>query len=350
MKTIARLIIATIVIMTSAIGIAQNEVRPRVFINPGHGGFDSNDRPTPFFNYGIGDTVMYYESTSNWAKGTALAEILRAKGYEVATTRVNNTTTDDLDLFEIRSLAANSGADMFFAIHSNATGIKKKVNFPLGLYRGYTGAPAVSGSDTIAALIMKHLYANTLTTWTSAKPSLAGDWSFYSNWGDKVGLGVLRYNKLPGLLSEGSFHDYIPERARLLNLDYCWLEAWNQSLGIDEWFGKKSDYPRGIIAGKVVSTTSHRLDPEPIFDGDEARPLSNVKVQLITEPTGTVVAEYTTDYLDNGIFIFKNVEPSGTYKVIATSSRLGALGTTDGITVSPNGSTYVVITTTFPAE
>ena len=73
-------------------------LRPRVFINPGHGGHDSNDRPEPFYNEGMQQRVPYYESDSNLAEGQALYDILRNKGYEVYTSRFNNTSQDDLNL------------------------------------------------------------------------------------------------------------------------------------------------------------------------------------------------------------------------------------------------------------
>ena len=160
---------------------------PRVFINPGHGGHDSDDRHVPTWVIGKQDTLHYYESNSNLTKGLALQEILTNKGYETAISRTSNFTEDDLDLFEIVSLAANSGADIFMSIHSNATGIEKRVNFPLGLYRGWDGKPAVEGSLDLSKLVMKHLHGNDLAVWTADERS-RGDWSFY-DWGYKVGLG-----------------------------------------------------------------------------------------------------------------------------------------------------------------
>ena len=116
-------------------------VRPRVFINPGHGGHDSNDRPEPFFNEGMQQRVPYYESDSNLAEGQALYDILRNKGYEVYMSRFNNTSQDDLYLFEISQMALAYGADVFFAIHSNDTGTSRRTNIPLALFRGYTDRP-----------------------------------------------------------------------------------------------------------------------------------------------------------------------------------------------------------------
>jgi len=280
---------------------------PRVFINPGHGGHDSDDRHVPTWVIGEQDTLHYYESNSNLTKGLALQEILTNKGYETAISRKTNFTEDDLDLFEIVSLAANSGADIFFSIHSNATGIEKRVNFPLGLYRGWDGKPAVEGSLDLSKMVMKHLYGNDLAVWTADERS-RGDWSFY-DWGYKVGLGVLRFNKLPGFLSEGSFHDYLPERERLLNEGYCWLEAWNQSLGIDEYFGRKGKFNNGVIAGTVRWSDLARQDEDKrVFAEDRLLPINGALLRLYGS-NGSLSRTFTVDNCDNGVFVFTNLQP-----------------------------------------
>ena len=285
---------------------------PRVFINPGHGGHDSDDRHIPTWVIGARDTMHYYESNSNLTKALALEEILTNKGYETALSRRTNTTEDDLDLFEIVSLAANSGADVFFSIHSNATGIEKRINFPLGLYRGWDGKPAVEGSLKLSDMVMKHLYANQTTVWTHEQRS-RGDWSFY-DWGYKVGLGVLRFNKLPGFLSEGSFHDYLPERERLLCDSYCWLEAWNQSLGFDEYFGRKGKFKNGVIAGTVRWSDKDRMDEDQrLFGEDKLKPVNGALLRLYTG-RGVLARIYTLDIYDNGVFVFTNL-PKDKYKL-----------------------------------
>ena len=285
---------------------------PRVFINPGHGGHDSNDRPIPTWVIGRQDTVHYFESNSNLVKGLALQEILRNKGYETAMSRTNNNTEDDLDLFEIVALAANSGADIFFAIHSNATGTSTRMNFPLGLYRGWDGRPAVEGSLQLSEAVMKHLGKCEATVWTHKERS-RGDWSFY-DWGYMVGLGVLRFNKLPGFLSEGSFHDYLPERERLFNDDYCWLEAWNQSLGIDEYFGRKGKFKNGVVAGTVRWADINRVDDDTrLFNDDKLMPINGALLRMYND-RGLLVRTYKTDDLDNGVFVFTNVQP-GKYRL-----------------------------------
>ena len=280
---------------------------PRVFINPGHGGHDSDDRHVPTWVVGEQDTLHYYESNSNLTKGLALQEILTNKGYETAISRKTNFTEDDLDLFEIVSLAANSGADIFMSIHSNATGIEKRVNFPLGLYRGWDGKPAVEGSLDLSQMVMKHLYGNDLAVWTNNQRS-NGDWSFY-DWGYKVGLGVLRYNKLPGFLSEGSFHDYLPERERLLSESYCWLEAWNQSLGIDEYFGRKGKFKNGVLAGTVRWSDLARQDEnQSLFAEDRLLTINGALLRLYNS-RGSLSRIFTVDNFDNGVFVFTNLQP-----------------------------------------
>lgn len=285
---------------------------PRVFINPGHGGHDSDDRHVPTWVIGALDTLHYYESNSNLTKGLALKEILENKGYETAISRQTNNTADDLDLFEIVSLAANSGADIFFSIHSNATGTPNCVNFPLGLYRGWDGKPAVEGSLKLSEAVMKYEYQNELTVWTHNERS-RGDWSFY-DWGYKVGLGVLRFNKLPGMLSEGSFHDYLPERERLFSNDYCWLEAWNQSLGIDEYFGRKGKFKNGVIAGTVRWEDIQRRDDNQVLFGEDNMKTINGALLRLYNGRGVLSRIYTLDNLDNGVFVFSNL-PKDKYRL-----------------------------------
>lgn len=319
---------------------AKPAVKPRVFVNPGHGGLDSNDRPCPFYCYGMGDTVPYFESVSNLHKGHALTDILQRKGYETATSRVTNNTEDDLDLFEIMSLAANSGADLFFAIHSNATGIQRSMNAPLALYRGFTGQPTVEGNDVIAQLMMDALGGNGATQWSS-KPEISGDWTFY-DWGYKVGLGVLRYNKLPGMLCEGSFHDYIAERCRLENPDYCWLEAWNQSCAMDKYFNHTPKIQLGCIAGLLrgSETSPYKADGYQLYDSDNQRGKNAFEVELF-DAEKKLVATYTTDNYDNGFYLFKNLKLGlyylyygGQYhEVTVKANEVSYLGFTDFVDV-----------------
>ena len=327
-----RYIFLSILLATTVLLTMGRDV-PRVFLNPGHGGHDSNDRPTPFYLWTVGDTVTYYESDSNLATAQGLKKNLEDKGYEVRITREGNTSDDDLDLYEVVALAANSGADLFLSVHSNATGTPARLNYTLSLYRGWNGEPAVEGSDSIARAMKKHLQANTTTVWTHS-PKDWGDWSFYKNWGYKTGLGVLRYNKLPGMLCEGSFFDYVPERCRKLNDDFCRLEGWNQSLAIDEYLGRAKKGKTGVVAGLVRHQCERTDTTYKAFDKDLLQPANRLTVTLL-DKRGRTVGQYRIDNLNNGFFWFPNLQP-GQYQVVVQ----GRESEPKPVTVRANQSTY----------
>lgn len=308
-------------------------VRPRVFINPGHGGHDSNDRPEPFFNEGMQQRVPYYESDSNLAEGQALYDILRNKGYEVYMSRFNNTSQDDLYLFEISQMALAYGADVFFAIHSNDTGTSRRTNIPLALFRGYTDREAAEGSKDLALTVVKNLRNNQTSQWTG--DGLArGDWSFYS-WGYGVGLGVLRWNKVPGMLVESAFHDYLPERERFLNKDYSWNNAWLHSISLDEFFHRQG-INQGVISGVVRYDYQRKGARVTTFGDDRYQPVNNIPVELCT-PDGSVIASYQTDSYNNGFYSFTGLKP-GNYTVEVDGAP------SHPVTVKANAATYCNIT------
>ncbi|MBR5101997.1 MAG: hypothetical protein IK092_02630, partial [Muribaculaceae bacterium] len=76
----------------------SNAKVPHVYINPGHGGHDSDDRNVRIPPFAPGDTMGFWESNSNMWKGFALKEILEKKGYKTSISRVKNETSDDLPL------------------------------------------------------------------------------------------------------------------------------------------------------------------------------------------------------------------------------------------------------------
>ena len=312
--------------------------QPHVYINPGHGGYDSDDRNMVIYPFHQGDSAGSWESKSNLRKGLALKEILEKKGYRTSISRVTNTTADDLALSTIVALCNQSGADVFYSIHSNATGTSARSNFPMVFYRGYTGSPQVANADVLAADLEPYLYASQSTVWTH-NYQIWGDWSFRPEWGTQ-GYGVLRGNRAVANLSEGSFHDYIPEAYRLLNFYYCWMEGWNISLGADKYFNRLGNYSLGAITGNVRDDRIKRLqeNPQPflVYDDDNLMPIHNATVRLLDD-NGTEVQRCVTDTLRNGIYVFKYVNP-GTYTVEVSSPLHFTQSKT--VTVNANGSTY----------
>ena len=320
-----------------AVNVASAQ-QPHVYINPGHGGYDSDDRNMVIYPFHQGDTAGSWESKSNLRKGLALREILQKKGYQTSISRVTNTTADDLALSTIVALCNQSGADVFYSIHSNATGTSAVTNFPMVFYRGYTGSPQVVNADVLAADLEPYLYASQTTVWTH-NYQIWGDWSFRPEWGTQ-GYGVLRGNRAVANLSEGSFHDYIPEAYRLLGLQYCWMEGWNISLGADQYFDRLDQYDLGVISGNVRDDRIKRLqeNPQPfiVYGDDNLMPIHNATVRLLDQ-NGNEVQRTMTDTLRNGIYTFKYVVP-GTYTVEV--SEPSHFSQTAQVIVSANAATY----------
>ena len=330
-KYLYTLFMLVAVFMTAA---AEKNYMPHVYINPGHGGHDSDDRNVVIYPFAQGDTAGYWESNSNLKKGFALNNCLKAKGYTTSMSRVSNQTSDDLALSTIVALCNSSGADIFYSIHSNATGVPARRNHILALYRGPTGSPVVANSDVLALNLVQRLQVNAASVWTS-NYQIAGDFTFYPDW-NNAGLGVLRGNHAVSMLSEGSFHDYIPETYRLMNDNYCWMEGWNFSLGADDYFGY-SFFDKGAVAGNIRDNRMPRVINDFIIFGDDNRePVSNATVILMDMNDVPLDTCYTDD-MYNGIYAFKMLDP-GTYKIKVEQEHY--FSQTKEVTIQANHSSY----------
>ncbi len=269
----------------------------KIFVNPGHGGYDSNDRHII--------ATDFWESEGNLVKGLYLRQLLMNLNATVYMSRTTNTTDDDLALSVIDEMANSANVDFFLSIHSN--GYAGTSNQPLTLFRGYDNAPVFAGAKTMATIIWQKLYEKG-NCWTNSSQYVKGDWTFYPDWGDQVGLGVLRTLNMPGVLSEGSFHDYISESWRMRNEDFLHHESWALLRSFLQYYNiNPSQY--GVIAGVVRDTL---LTPSWYFKPgtrDQKMPLNGVKVTLT--PGDKI---YNVDNLNNGFFFYDSVTP-GTYKI-----------------------------------
>ena len=269
----------------------------KLFINPGHGGHDSDDRHML--------TTDFWESDGNLQKGLFLRDIMRNLNATVFMSRITNTTADDLPLSSISAMANSANVDFFLAIHSN--GYNGTQNQPLMLFRGYDGQPVFPEAKTIAGVLWQKLFEKG-NCWTSSSVWVKGDWTFYPDWGTQ-GLGVIRGLSMPGVLSEGSFHDYVPESWRLRNNDFLHHESW-AFLRALTLYENVNPVSHGLIAGIVrdsLKTPSWYFKPGT---KDKALPLNDVRVKLI--PGNRI---YNVDNLNNGFFMFDSVAP-GPYKLI----------------------------------
>lgn len=318
--------------------LAQNLTGTRIYINPGHGGYDSDDRNITIHPFKQGDPKGFWESQSNLDKGLQLKDMLDGIGATTAISRTLNRTEDDLNLSLVVRMANEFDADFMLSIHSNA-GV---TNYILQLYAGIdvgdthvypTATPHSDEGRAICTIIANDQHSNQANTW-AAQPTVRGDKTFARTamlWDD--GYGVLRGLTVPGCISEGSMHDYIPETYRLMNMEYKWLEAWHFMKSFCTYFNA-GEIPTGNIAGTIHdSRNKNEASYVKIKNSkDELLPLHKAKVTI---NPGNI--EYTTDTLYNGVFVIKNLVP-GTYT--AKYEVDGYYMKEETLTVKANETTY----------
>ncbi len=286
-------------------GISQSLSGVKIYINPGHGGFDQDDRNVPVDPFAPGDTAGFWESKSNLDKALHLSDLLRSQGATVIMSRTQNRTVDDRPLSAIAEEANANQVDFMISIHSNA--YNSATNYVLELYHGWDGMPIRLQSMDLANLFWETLFSNQVTHWTNQKKNVRGDKSFApASWN---GYGVLRPLAVPGLISEGSFHDYIPETYRLMNHNYRQMEAWNLFRAFCLYYGGNPG-SQGKLAGFVKDGSRKVTDYSFAPDSkDQWLPVNGAKITLLPGNTQTI-----TDGLNNGFFIFNNLEP-GMYRL-----------------------------------
>ena len=310
---------------------AKDPSQVKIYINPGHGGWDSDDRLMYLYPIFVNQAVQepytreqsFWESQSNLDKGMRLDTMLRDLGFQTKMSRITNTTADDKDLYDIVVEANTYGANFMLSIHSNAG---NPSNYILQLYSGrtegdnssYSHMPANEvTSRRIATLMGDNQYMNEVSCWTRV-PMIAGDKTFAKNiMGWSNGYGVLRWLNVPGTLSEGMMHDYLPETYRLMNIDYKRQESFYFAKTFYTWFCEK-ELPYGAIGGRIHDVYQKQLFPDykPNKNTrDVFRPILKGVVELWQD--GNKLASYTTDTLYNGCYFFWNLKP-GTYVVKAT--------------------------------
>lgn len=331
-----KFIIALLALVAFAAPIEAKKMSDlKIYINPGHGGYDSDDRPIRIYPFAQSDTAGYWESKSNLYKGLHMYHILDSLGTKAMLSRIKNTSADDRSLSGIALEANDFGADLFFSIHTNAG---EDVNFPIMLYHEETaGNPRYPENKTLSEICWRTLYSNKLPLWTRSAEYVSGDVTFY---GWTNGLGVLRYLYTVGLLSEGAMHEHQPEAHRLMNDDYCWLEAWHFVRTIMEYFDTEDKFVTGNVAGIVYDDHNKREFVMPwnasAFGRDLNAPLNGATVEL-RDMAGNVVQKRTTDDMYNGVFVFRNVTP-GNYKLYSVKD--GYYAEEKDVTVTANEVTY----------
>ena len=312
----------------------------KIYINPGHGCWCSECRHMGTVKHGFNaaDTSGFFESNTNLWKAFGMRDKLIEYGVPYNTSIGANDLRQpnlvmsrvkcggvhnglyDRALSEIAAECENWGADVMISIHSNAATEGTNTNYPLLLYRGYTGSNQNGGSQAIASSCWGYLWENSHMMWTyysATNKNIQGDWTFMSSWGTQ-GYGVLRHS-VPGFLAEGYFHTYQPARHRAMNRDAGRIEGIAYAKGFRDYFGGGKAVSTGDIYG--VLRDAERTFTHTYYNGnqntdDKYKPINGAAVTL-KKTDGTVVKTYTTDDEYNGVFVFNKVEP-GTYNIVCS--------------------------------
>lgn len=158
----------------------------KIYINPGHGCWCSECRHMGTVKHGFNaaDTSGFFESNTNLWKAFGMRDKLIEYGVPYNTSIGANDLSQpnlvmsrvkcggvhnglyDRALSEIAAECENWGADVMISIHSNAATEGTNTNYPLLLYRGYTGSNQNGGSQAIASSCWGYLWENSHMMWT----------------------------------------------------------------------------------------------------------------------------------------------------------------------------------------
>ena len=332
-----KLYILLITALCSFTLMAEDLTGVRIYINPGHGGYDGNDRSVATLSHPIAwdrvDTLGFWESSSNLTKGLYLRDLLEEANASVMMSRTNNssgirdegysqhegkdlTNGGDRYLSDIGAEANAMQADAFLSIHSNAA--NGVANYLYLIYRGvpdddYKLIPWDQRSKDMALVCWPYMLDNPLTDWTHYYPLNMTNVKVHSQ-----ELGVLNACNMVGFLSEGQFHDYLPEACRLINEDYRKLESLRFFRFYLEYFNGDKE-TKGTLAG-YVKDKDKSMEISSLYSyhagsDDEWTPINGAEV-VLRNANGDSINVYTVDNEWNGVFVFYNLPP-GNYKLEA---------------------------------
>ncbi len=329
MKRLYTVMIAALAIALSA-GAVSNVYK--IYINPGHGGHDSDDRPTDLpAELGFTGSDRFYESDGTLTRGKYLNEFLQGLGYSTKMSRTTNYSSDDLALSTIAA-QSNSFGGHFISLHSN--GANASANYVIAEYSGTrttNSTERVAGSQKFALAAAQQQDVNRLTDVTYSTPRAINDYSF-NGWS----LGVLASNTQVGYLVETWFHDYRPEALRMKGDVYNRFTAWQLARAYLEFPIVSPTAIKGCIIGDIRNTSKGCGYTSYVSrNRDSYLAVNGATVELLNS-SGTVVQTMTTDNWHNGVYGFFNLD-AGTYTIRVSKS--GYKTQTATVTVSNGNST-----------
>lgn len=334
-KKAGTLALVTAMALSAALCVdAANFNGKKYYVNPGHGGHDSDDRPTPLPL----NVEIFYESDGNLARGLFLRDMLEANGASVKMSRTTNFTSDDLALATIAA-QSNSYGGYFMSLHTN--GANASANYIVSFYRTSSGAPStesIAGSQKMGLAASQWHDNNHLTNMTYSTPRSLGCYAFYG-----YNLGVLGPNNRPGYLVETVFHDYRPDGLRLKSDVYNKYTAWQLLMATRENSGGATgmtDNVKGCIVGDIRNLSKSCGYTNYTTRGRDSYLAVNGATVVLRNASGQQVATMTTDNCANGLYGFFNLD-AGTYTL--EFSKDGYKSQFKTVTVKDNASTKLLI-------
>ena len=292
------------------------------YVNAGHGGFESDDRPTPMPLLG---GEYFYESEGNLDRAFHMQKFLEKNGGTVKMSRTTNTSSSDLNLTSIATYSSSYGG-YFISMHSN--GANASANYHVALYKGSNSTNSIGGSERMAYWNSYNNYKNgCLSNYTYGTPRSMADY-------DLMGwhYGVLRTNTQPGYLVETWFHDYRPESLRFKSSLYNKFLAWQIAVGNLTAPGGSGNLPACLVGDVRDVTKSCGYTDYTTRGRDAYLALNNVTVTLSGNGLNQTV---TTGAKCNGVYAF--FVPAGTYTL--TFKKDGYKDVTKTVTATVNNAT-----------
>ncbi len=218
-----KLILSAAVALCAASAWAVSAEDVRIYINPGHGSWTSNDRPMGTVKHGDYtqsdqvDTTGFFETNTNLKKAFALFYKLKEMGVQHNGANALDLTQNivmshiqagpyppynwdatanngqggwvvdpseefNRSLSEIAAEVEFNNFDMFISIHSNAATEGTNTNYPLLLYRGTDSEEGNAGSKAMGQAVWPHLFGLGHQQWTyysMTNMNVRGDQTFY---------------------------------------------------------------------------------------------------------------------------------------------------------------------------
>jgi len=268
----------------------------KIFIDPGHGGVDRNNKSPNGF---------VVEADINLNVALYLMEYLQQAGAEVLMSRITDKTVALLDR---PKLANNSGSEIFISIHHNSPGSRNNdwTNYTSTFYHSKEGNEDYNyASHNLARFVQRDLaYVMRNSGGLGSFDGTLSDFIIYP--GD--GFAVLREANMPAILVECSFFTNNNEEKRLQLEEFNQIQAWGIFRGIGKY------YSSGIPIIQLLKEKS-QLNKRKLSLVFELRDNFGIDEKSIIAKFNNVLMDYKFTPSDGILSFGLNNLDSGEYQV-----------------------------------